>query len=519
MQRDLDQLEHNQFDLLVVGGGIYGICIARDAVLRGLRVALIEANDFGSGTSHNSLKIIHGGIRYLQHLNFRRVQESVREREMWVSISNRLIKPLRFVLPTYGYGTRGPLALAAAVKMHNRMAAMQNKNRAYPDGYMISKSECSRLISGLNNENISGGAVWYDGQIVDADRLHVELLKDASRRGLCLANYLKAEEINISSAKASGVMAADQLTKRSFNINASIVINATGPWAYRLLKQNFQNNKYQHQPLSKNFNIVVDHIGKDFAFGVKSKRASDAVVGSSKRMYFFTPWLNKTVIGTAHFEHGASQALDADISTELPEFVEEINEAYPSFNLDMQDIRYSYSGFTPAEPEDGKKSVSRSHLTSMIDHAEEDGIDNLLSVVGVKYTTARSTAQRVVDLVLTKLKYDSKQVKVPCNYALDKKIDKFAEIDELSLKSVVTEQELDSIYRSKIEEHIDHAIEEEMVLQLDDYILRRSNLAIRGLLLKSDVDGIVDKLAKKLSLSLEQMNSQLEIINNKLKLY
>jgi len=125
MQRDLDQLEHEKFDVLVIGGGIYGISIARDAVLRGLKVCLIEANDFGSGTSHNSLKVIHGGIRYFQHLNFKRVHESVREREMWMQISKRLIKPLKFVLPTYGYGSRGPLALGAAVKMHNSIAALR----------------------------------------------------------------------------------------------------------------------------------------------------------------------------------------------------------------------------------------------------------------------------------------------------------------------------------------------------------------------------------------------------------
>ena len=515
MQRDLDSLEHSKFDLLVVGAGIYGISIARDAVLRGLKVCLIEANDFGSGTSHNSLKVIHGGIRYFQHLNFKRVYESVCEREMWMQTSARLIKPLKFVLPTYGYASRGPLALGAAVKMHNSVAAIQSRKRAYPNGYLISKNDCEKLLPNIEGSGITGGAVWYDGQIVDADRLHIELLKDAYRRGLCLANYVSAEKIMIASGKAVGVQAKDGVTGREFEIEASVIVNATGPWAYKLLASVVREDKYKRQALSKNFNIVIDSIGKEFAFGLKSKRASDAVVGESKRVYFFTPWLNKTVIGTAHFKHDIEAPLDTSVSRELPGFIEEINEACPALGLTKDDVRYIYSGFTPAEDTNENSDTSRAHHTSLINHAETDGIKNLLSVVGVKYTTARSTAEHVVRGVFKKLK---KEIKDIPSYAIEELRDDLSSVDDLSLDATVSKEEVDAVYRKKRTEHLQRSIDTEMVLNIDDYFLRRNNLAIRGLLGLDDLKETAKMLAQKLNIHDDKSQVQQKDIYTKLGL-
>lgn len=524
MRRDLDQLENNKFDVLIVGAGIYGISIARDAVLRGLDVCLIDANDFGSGTSHNSLKIIHGGIRYFQHLNFKRVLESIHEREMWAQVSKRFIKPLKFVIPTYGYASRGPLALALAVNMHNLFAAAQKLHRQqkhYPSGHMLSRSECCELLPATNDENITGGAVWYDGQIVDADRLHIELLKDAYDKGLCLANYIRAEEILVAAGKTSGAHVVDQVSGAAFDIQASLVVNATGPWAYSLLKPSLKDkHKYINQPLSKNFNIVIDSLDKDYAFGVKSKRSSDAVVGSSKRVYFFTPWLNKTVIGTAHLPHQVAGSNDFDVSKDVSVFVDEINEACPSLSLNQNDIRYVYSGLTPAENVDAAREVSRSHHTSLIDHAVTDNVDNLLSVIGVKYTTARSAAQKIVDIIVSRLARDLKTPlkQVPLNYAINEINDDFSSMDDLCLEAFPSQASITSIYREHIKEHVDNAVENEMVLSLEDYVLRRNNLAMRGLLTKEDLIPVTKGLVEKLGLQEDELNKQLRDISSRLTL-
>ena len=408
MWRDLSSLEAEKFDVLVIGGGIYGAFIVRDAVYRGFKVCLIEAEDFGSGTSHNSLKIIHGGIRYFQHLNFKRVFDSIREREIWANIAPNYVKPLKFVIPAYGYSTRGPVALTAAVTMHNAFNLAQNgkaTSRKYPHGKVLSSKECQELVPYLEGKSITGGVYWYDGQVIDADRLIIKILKDSERQGITLANYVRANKILSCNNKVEGVHAIDQITGQEFKITSSIVVNATGPWAYQTLQtnKNFNSNSYKNLPLSKSFNIVIDSIGKDHAFGLESGRSSDAVIGKSNRAYFFTPWLNTTVIGTAHFSHNNSNNLNSDVSKEIGGYIDEINQICPTLNLTTKSIKYVYSGFTPADDAIGKGEASRSHRSDIIDHEHKDGIKNLISVIGVKYTTSRLVAEKVVDLISLKL--------------------------------------------------------------------------------------------------------------------
>jgi len=317
----------------------------------------------------------------------------------------------------------------------------------------------------------------------------------------------------IASSKAVGVQVKDEITGHQFEINASVIVNATGPWAYKLLDSVLSNEKYKQQPLSKNFNIVIDGIGKDFAFGVKSKRESDAVLGESKRVYFFTPWLDKTVIGTAHFNHDPEAPIDTDVSVELPGFIEEVNEAYPSLDITQEDVEYVYSGFTPAESTTANHDTSRAHHTSLIDHADVDGIQNLLTVIGVKYTTARSTAQQVVNRVLKNLKANIKTIP---NYTIEELRDDLSVVDDLSLDADVSEHDVDSIYRKNRTAHLHRAVDTEMVLKLEDYVLRRNNLTMRYLLDVQDLNIITTNLGEKLNLSKDEIQSQLNSINTKI---
>src|SRR5690606_19226027 len=208
MQRDLDALARSQFDVLVIGGGIYGACIARDAALRGLSVALVEKGDFCSGTSHNSLKIIHSGIRYLQHLDFQRVRESIGERRVWLTIAPHLVQPLKFMIPTQGYLARGPLALQAAVLLHRMLGLDWNRGVAdelkIPTGRVYGRSALRRSIPGLPLRGLSGAASWHDGQVVDADRMVIECLESAVQHGAKVANYLKADSFLHSGEKIHG---------------------------------------------------------------------------------------------------------------------------------------------------------------------------------------------------------------------------------------------------------------------------------------------------------------------------
>ncbi|MEM7710252.1 MAG: FAD-dependent oxidoreductase, partial [Pseudomonadota bacterium] len=165
-------------DVLVIGGGIYGLMVARDAALRGLRTVLVERDDWGGGTSHNSLKIMHGGIRYVQHLDIRRLRASAREQAFWQRAAPDLIQPLDFVIPLFGHGVKGPAAFAAAAAIY-ATASMGVRGPDYGGASVVGPAEAARRMGELAPEGLSGGGVWRDGQIVDANRLHLACLGGA----------------------------------------------------------------------------------------------------------------------------------------------------------------------------------------------------------------------------------------------------------------------------------------------------------------------------------------------------
>src|ERR1043166_854658 len=171
MQRSLDALQSTAFDLLVIGGGILGASVARDAALRGLRVARVERGAGGGGTSSNSLRIIHGGLRYLQHLDLRRMRESIRERSMWLRIAPHLVEPLPVLVPTYGWGLRGKSVLRAALAVNDVIAWDRNRtlapDRRLPAGRAVSRAECLALVPELTGPGLTGGGLRIAPHLVE----------------------------------------------------------------------------------------------------------------------------------------------------------------------------------------------------------------------------------------------------------------------------------------------------------------------------------------------------------------
>jgi glycerol-3-phosphate dehydrogenase len=407
MRRDLRRLADRTYDLLVVGAGIYGACIARDAALRGLRVALVERGDFGNATSHNSFKLIHGGLRYLQHLDLRRVRESVEERRFWLQAAPHLIRPLKFVMPTWRHGTRGPELLWLAQRVHDLIGFDRNRgvppSRQIPSGRVISKAECLRLIPGLATNNLTGGAIWYDAQMEDADRVLLECVLGAAEAGADVANYLAVEALVGAADRVEGVRATDLLEGGEFEIRAAVTVNACGPWSRALLRSAPRDLSNAHRlSLTKGMNLVTRKLFDGYAVGVVSRRVSDAVVGRSRRLYFITPWYDCSVIGTAHLPHQGDPDQCQFTVSEVEAFLEEVNVACPGAQLGLDDVRYCYGGLTPADGEH-RGEVKRVRRGIVIDHQQTDAMAGLVSVVGVKYTTARRVAEHAVDLVFHKL--------------------------------------------------------------------------------------------------------------------
>lgn len=527
MQRNISQFQTTRYDLLIIGGGIYGACIARDAALRGLHVALVERGDFGSATSHNSLKLIHGGLRYLQHLDFVRVRQSLAERRFWLGMAPHLVRPVKFIIPTIGHGTRGPEALWSGIRLYELIGL--DRNRDVPSynrirsGGVLSRKRLLESIPGIDSSAISGGAFWYDAQMLDPDRLLIEVVRGAVDAGADVANYLSVEDFIHDKDGVSGVRAKDGLQGDELDIHARLTINAAGPWINKLVSKALHGRKSVHATgLTRGLNLVTRTLGADFAFGVPSSRSSDAVIGTSNRLFFITPLGNCAVIGTSHLPYSGDPDECMFTESDAQAFLQEVNLAYPAAQLSMDDVLYWHGGLTPAEDDSGQDSVKRIRQSEIIDHAKQDNLGGLISVNGVKYTTARLSAEKAVDLAFHKLARQSPPClssTTPLPGAPESERDQSQDpmTDPLQLygsnAGIIRQlvepgcgQNQEAIFRARCR----YAVDQEMAVRLQDIILRRTDLARHGRLTENMFDWTADMLARQLQWSDTRKQQELD---------
>ncbi|MGH1541013.1 MAG: FAD-dependent oxidoreductase [Arenicella sp.] len=507
MQRDLSRFIGKTFDLIVIGAGVHGACVARDAALRGLSVALIDQGDLCGATSHNSLKTIHGGIRYLQHLNFKRTLECINEQKYWLRTAPHLIKPLPFLMPTYGHGARGPEAMWCGIKMYETMGIGRNRSipeyRRIPNGKVISKAECLKLAPGISVEGLTGGAIWYDAQAENTDRAVIEIAQSAAENGACVANYLRADNLIIDQKCVRGIHVSDQISGDCFDIHGELVINAAGPWAAQWLTRNQENLQQQHHlPLTKSMNIVTRQLLPEHAIGIQSSQASDSVVGSSKRLYFIVPWQDRSMVGTTHFHYdGAINTLSNERETmkqEIQQFIDEINQAYPDINLALDDVIYCYHGLTPANEPSQHANATRLHHSKVIDHADNDAIDGLISIISIKWTTARLIAEKVTDLAAKKLSKLNKHIG-PCKTRTQ--VFTNAKNPLSSVNAQTSDEDLIRFCK--------RCINEEMTLSLTDLLLRRTDAVMRNNLSIEQIRVLAQTLSDSLNWTANEQQQQL----------
>jgi glycerol-3-phosphate dehydrogenase len=410
MHRNLAQLARNVYDVLVIGGGIYGVCVAWDATLRGLSVALLEKGDFGHATSSNTLRIIHGGFRYLQHGDIRRMRQSIYERKVFMRIAPHLVHPLPFLIPTYGHGMRGKEVLTLALRINDLIGfdrnRLQDPQKYLPRGRIISREECLRLVPGLEKRGLTGGAICYDGQIANSERLILAIARSAARRGADLANYVEVTGLLAAGHRVAGVTARDVLTGDALDVQARLVVNTSGPWFDRVLGLLNGGHPKRTLRLSKAFNILVKRqLIPRYAVGVYGQGCfndRDAILNKGSRLFFITPWHGRSLIGTAHLPYDADPDNLSVSEAEIQAFLDEINAAYPVADLKRQDVCFAYGGLLPAVSY-GAGDVQLTKRHRIHDHRMEAGLEGLISVTGVKFTEARHVAEKVVDLVFKKL--------------------------------------------------------------------------------------------------------------------
>jgi len=394
------------YDLLIIGGGIYGACVAWDASLRGLSVALVEKSDFGSATSANSLKIIHGGLRYLQHADFRRMRESIRERTTLMRIAPHLVHPLPVLIPTYGHGMRGKEVLSVALVVNDLVSFDRNRlddpQKHIPRGRTISRRECLQLLPGIPEQGLTGGAIFYDAQVYNSERFTLSFLRPAAKAGAHLANYVEVTGFLQEGDRVTGVEAKDLLTGDRFDIRAKMVLNICGPWVNHVLGL---LNGRRPQPgvrCAKAINLMTRRLFHTYAVGVLGQngyRDADAVISKGSRFLFITPWRGQSLIGTAYTVYNEDPDDFKVTEKDVQNLLNEINQACPSASLKREEISFVHGGLVPMSETDRETGYVQLAKHYQIHDHRNEGVKGLLSVVGVKYTTARHVAERVIDLV------------------------------------------------------------------------------------------------------------------------
>lgn len=403
MKREPARLAGKDYDLVIIGGGIYGICAAWDATLRGLSVALVDRGDFCGATSANSLKIVHGGFRYIQHVDLGRIRASVHERTVLMRIAPHLVHPMPFVIPTYGHGMQGKEILAVALLLYNLVAFDRNRglkdpNKRIPWGKVLSKDACRRLFPELQQKGLTGGVMFYDGQMYNPPRLALSYLKSAANAGAEVVNYVEVTGFVRDRNGVTGIKARDLLTGHELETRGRIVLNAAGPWAEQVLAT-LDARLDPPLLLTKDLYLVVNPVlSKQYALALPCKyKDPDAILSRGGRHLFIIPWRDHTLIGSSHVIYEGAADGFAVTDKDRQNLIDEVNEAYPAFGLTPKDVSTWNAGLVPFGDYYGKRS-------RIIDHARDHGTEGLVTVIGMRYTTARVIAKNAVDLVFKKLR-------------------------------------------------------------------------------------------------------------------
>jgi glycerol-3-phosphate dehydrogenase len=391
--RDISKLESTAYDLLVIGGGIHGLASAYDAASRGLRVALVEAADFGSGTSFNHQKTAHGGLRSLSTGNLGRARQMIYERRALARIAPWFLRPLPFIVGTYRSVVRNRVALRAAFKLDGWLGRRRNEgvddSLHLPAPKLLSKSQTMKFFPGIRKEGLTGGAQWYDYQMVEGDRLTLAFAAAADRAGADIANHVEALNALKDGGRVAGMTVRDRLTDRTFPIRATVTLNAAGANAGVVMGLFGVNRPF---PLLKAMNLVTSKPASDIAL------AAPAPAG---HMLTLVPWNGRAIVGTGQAAQLADSLQTTVTAAEVAAFVSDVNSAFPALALQPSDVTLVHRGLLPAAP---GKSGSPEFLTvpQILDHAGE-GADGAITLVGVKYTTARTAAERTINAVARRL--------------------------------------------------------------------------------------------------------------------
>jgi len=501
MERNPSGLSKSQFDLVVIGGGINGAAVAREATLRGLKVALVEAGDFSSGTSSRSSKLIHGGLRYLEQYDFRLVRESRLERRLLHNIAPHLAQPLPFLLPIYHGDPYFPLKIHAGLMLYDLLGNLGGEDRHR----MLSRQEAVERVPALQGEGLRAAAIYHDSETDDA-RLTLEYLLDAAERGAVVSNYMEicALAAESQAGRRDGRIvtaeAKDRLSGKRYEISARCWVNATGPWVdhLRALVPGFDGSRTIR--LTKGTHLILPQ--------VTPRQALFAAIPADQRIFLMLPWKGYSLLGTTDTDFQGDPASVRPDRADTEYLLHAVNRVLRQ-PLTADQVLGSFAGLRALVIEPGQRpsANTREHRFH-----RDPWVRNFISVCGGKLTTARALGEALVDQVVDQLepgpgisahRHPSRQKPLPGGHTgpfeafVTSSTDRAAE--EFHLPRTVTErvvrtygsrwpQVLRPIRENKqlaeplqgtptlLAAEVEFSIRHEMAMRLEDFMLRRSGL-------------------------------------------
>ncbi|MFB7640629.1 glycerol-3-phosphate dehydrogenase/oxidase [Peribacillus butanolivorans] len=384
-EETIELLKKEKFDVLVIGGGITGAGISLDATTRGMKVALVEMQDFAAGTSSRSTKLVHGGLRYLKQFEIKMVAEVGKEREIVYENGPHVTTPERMLLPMHKGGTFGKFSTSIGLRVYDFLAGVKKSERRK----MLSVSETLKMEPLVKKEGLKGGGHYVEYRTDDA-RLTIEVMKAAVDKGATPINYTKVEKLLYKNGKVIGVQVNDILSGNQYEIYADKVINAAGPWVDSIREKD-QSKKGKTLKLSKGVHVVIDQS----KFPLKQAIYFDTPDG---RMIFAIPRAGKAYVGTTDTFYNGDPAVPTVTSEDRAYLLKAIGYMFPEVKVSDEDIESSWAGVRPLILEEGKDP---SEISRKDEIWESDS--GLITIAGGKLTGYRKMAKTTVDLVAGKL--------------------------------------------------------------------------------------------------------------------
>jgi glycerol-3-phosphate dehydrogenase len=394
MRTGLADITGRTFDLVVIGGGMAGAGIARDASLRGYRTLLLERKDFAYGTTSRSSKLIHGGLRYLELFDFGLVRESLRERERLARLAPHLVRPLPFLVPVYQGAKRGMIMIRMGMKLYDLLTPGKRTEHYRT----ISRDDTVRLEPNLTPEGLKGSGYYFDDLLLLPERLCLENVLSAQRWGATVFNYAEVTGITRRGGRRERgegrsaepeweIEVRDALNGGAATVTGRVVVNATGPWADQVRRLAGVDQGRRTIRTTKGIHLLLPKI---------TERAVYIAAQRDDRMFFVIPWQQFTLVGTTDTDFSGDLDRMAATADEVDYLMQETQRVFPAARMRPEDVAYTYAGVRPLSFEEGKSAsaVSRAHKVVV----EGEG-GTFLSITGTKLTCARSLAEEAADQV------------------------------------------------------------------------------------------------------------------------